>query len=438
MFMDKKTNNKSQVAIRLLEIICAWFVFVSFNIVLFFRDKNVWDSPNKIDYYNILISEWLINYEGGFVRRGIIGQMFYSLEQVSLFDVRIAIALIIAFFSFLFLLLLFHIIKKEGWPILLLPTGCCLGFTIFNLFGRRDLLSLFITFFIFVLYRRVRNNQGSKYLMAFYSLSILQLLVHEAAFFYTFPIILFDAFMYNRNYCSLIKNVSKCLMRFSPIFVTMLIISYFHGNQDIANQVWASWEMVFKTYPDGTDNDIVGCALQYIDTSLLPAAKYHLSVAYKGRLNPAYWRSLLVLLNFISIYYLFTRINTVNMGIFNSHKTDNVFLSNTFIVQFICMIPMFTILSCDWGRTIPYLGITTLFFYFLFHDNNVSFPQKINTCSSILQERIGSSILLSSPFFYLFVLFVTPIPSFDAPDFTERGHNTFQYMFVHLLSLIFD
>lgn len=437
--MEMNTNNRSHGAFRLLEIIISWFVFMCFSIVLFFRDKNVWDSISKLDYFDILISEWLINYEGGFVRRGITGQSLYFFEQICLFDVRFVIVLIIIILSCIVLLLLLHICKKEGWPILLIPSGCCLGFTIFNLFGRRDLLSLLITFFIFLLYRKTRSEKGGNYVIAFYGLGILQLLIHEASFFYTFPILMLDTYMQNRCDYSFKKNLTECVFRFSPILVSMLLVSVFHGNHDMADQIWASWKMVFMAYPDGTDNEIVGSGLQYLDSSLLSAAKYHLSVAYKGGLNPAYWRCLLVFFNYISIYYLYTRINSVNMGIHSSHKTDNVFLSNTFIVQFICMIPMFTILSCDWGRTIPYLGITTLFFYFLFHDNNsVAFPSPINKWSSVLQEKVSSNHLLSSPFFYLFVLLVTPIPSFDAPDFTERGHNTFQYMFIYLLTLVFN
>lgn len=435
--MEKKTTNGRRIVIRSLEIIFSWFVFSCFSITLFYRNNNVWDYSGKLDYFDILISEWLINYEGGFVRRGIIGQLFYFMEQIYLFDVRIVIVLTITFFSFFILLLLFYIFKKESWPIVLLPAGCCLGFTVFNLFGRRDLLSLFISFFLFLLYKKSKNDSGFKYMMAFYGLGIIQLLVHEASFFYTFPIIMFDAYMQNRNDFSLKKSVTKCFILFSPILFTILLVSVFHGDSNIANQIWSSWNMVFKAFPDETDNVIIGSALQYLDSGILSAAKYHLSVAYKGGLNPAYWRSFLVFLNFVSIYYLFTRINCVNMGIFNVHKTDNILLSNIFIIQFISMIPMFTILSCDWGRTIPYLGITTIFFYFLFHDVNLKFPPFVYSLSSFLQKGIESNRWFSSPFFYLFVLLVTPIPSFDAPDFTERGHNTLQYLFVDIISLIF-
>ena len=434
--MEVKTNDRREVTTRLLELFISWFVFVCFVFVLFFRKNNVWDPFSDLEYFDILISEWLINYEGGFVRRGIIGQLFYFLEQIHLYDVRLLIVLTISFCSLLILFLLFHMFKKEGWPIVLLPTGCCLGFTIFNLFGRRDLLSLLITFFIFLLYRKTRNKKRCIYLMAFYVLGIIQLLIHEASFFYTFPIILLDTYMQNSDFCSFKRNVKICIIRFSPILVTMLLVSIFHGDQDISNRIWTSWKVVFNAYPDGTDNGIVGSGLQYLNSGLVPAAKYHLSVAYKGGLNPAYWRSLFVFLNFLSIYYLFTRINSVNMGIFSSHETDNVFLSNTFVIQFICMIPMFTILSCDWGRTIPYLGMTSLFYYYLFHDINVKYPLLINNFSSVLQKKISSNRLLSSPFFYLLVVLLTPIPSFDAPDFTERGHNIIQYMFFHVLSIL--
>jgi len=416
------------------EICFSWLVFISFAIALLYRKTNVWDNYSDLRYYDILVSDWLINYEGGFVRRGLIGQFMWELEHIFSFDVRLFIGAIIIISSITLVTILLRMFKKEGWPILLLPTGCCLGYTIFNYFGRRDLLSIILSIVIFYLYKNTRSRLEWKYMLLFYLISIIQILIHEASFFYTFFFLIIVEFMGKSQYYQLKDNIALCVLRFSPILITFLLVSLYHGNQEVANNIWASWKDIFDVHPDGTSNETVGSGMQYLVSDLLSAAKYHLSVAYKGGLYPEYWRALLCLFNFISVYYMTTRINTVNMLIFRPLKMEHVIMSDIVLMQFIFMLPMFTILSCDWGRTFPYLFITSISLYVLFHDSNIIFPHFIHKISINIQEKISSICLLRSPFFYLFIVFITPIPSFDAPDFSERVHNNFQYLFMSSLT----
>ena len=88
------------------------------------------------------ISEWLINYEGGFVRRGICGQLLWALEQWHPFDVRVAITVICLLASAAMLWVIFRLFRREGWALLVVPTGFFLGYTLFSLFGRSDYISL--------------------------------------------------------------------------------------------------------------------------------------------------------------------------------------------------------------------------------------------------------------------------------------------------------
>ena len=43
-------------------------------------------------------SDWLINYQGGFVRRGLIGEIFYQLHKISLVRLDIIVFLFVSFF----------------------------------------------------------------------------------------------------------------------------------------------------------------------------------------------------------------------------------------------------------------------------------------------------------------------------------------------------
>ena len=90
--------------IKLRGICCkrifAWFVFLLFIRFLIDRLRGGYSiilGKSTIDYYSFDISDWLINYESGFIRRGIMGQILWEIEQLHLYDVRIAITLISLF-----------------------------------------------------------------------------------------------------------------------------------------------------------------------------------------------------------------------------------------------------------------------------------------------------------------------------------------------------
>ena len=176
------------------EQLFSWLVFLLFflatclnSLIPVFRGDFL-----RINYRFWEVSEWLINYQGGFVRRGICGQLLWQLEQWFPFDVRIALVGICLISSSLMLWLIFRLFKKEGWALLIVPTGFCLGFTLFNLFGRRDFISLLLTFAIFMIFRNLATHPRKwGGWVAFYIVSALQLLIHEASFFYTFPILMF-------------------------------------------------------------------------------------------------------------------------------------------------------------------------------------------------------------------------------------------------------
>ena len=72
-------------------------------------------------YSSFEVSDWLINYEGGFVRRGLIGQLLFFLYQIHPYPVRFAILFICVLGFVTICWLLIRILKKEGMSIFILP-----------------------------------------------------------------------------------------------------------------------------------------------------------------------------------------------------------------------------------------------------------------------------------------------------------------------------
>ena len=371
----------------------------------------------QYDYWLYGISDWLINYEGGFVRRGIVGQILWIVEQYYSYDPRTAILLVVIVSSISILFLIVRLFTKNGWSLLIIPTGFCLGFLFLNIEVRRDCLSLLLTFFIFLNYKKLMLHPKKWSIwFLFYVLSIFQILMQEASFFYTFPLLMLCCYMNKDDQgCSTCIKLGKCLLQFIPILVTMLLACTFKGNEDIVNIIWNSWKEVFAIYDTNYPLTEIGLGVKALAWDSSMTFKNHLCWAYLGYNSPSYWNILFVFINWMAAYYLLTCLNVADMCIYPKQRMDNVLMSNVVFVQFVAMLPLFTFLSCDWGRTIPYWVLSSLFFYHIFKCNRLLFPIPLSCLSERIQTAISHNRLLYSPYTYILIILLTPVPFCFAP-----------------------
>ena len=416
------------------EIVFSWMVMALFggSIVLGCL-KNF--RPSGFDFMSYEVSDWLVNYEGGFVRRGLIGQLLLELEKLHLYDMRLAIALIIAVCSIAILWILVRIFKKEGWSLLIIPIGLCLGYTFLNIWGRRDLLTLTLAFFIFLSYRKAvaKPRQWLPW-VTFHTLSVLQILIHEASFFYTFPILMLYGFhkLRNRNR-SILTSTVKCLLQFLPMMVVMAITCLFKGDQQIAQAIWASWGEMFSAFQPEAANEL-GKSIEALGWDASETFGNHFYTSYLGCFHPTYWGIPLTLFNLLATYYLLTRADSVKTGIYPQRAMNHAMMSDIALVQFIALLPMYTVLSCDWGRTLPYLVISSVFFYHLFKQEEPLFSYRLTRVSTRLQSAISGLKPLNLPTIYILLVLLVPIPRYHVPF---DSLNTFQQkLWTELLHVI--
>ena len=382
------------------------------------------------EYSSFEISDWMINYEGGFVRRGLIGQLLYELIKVYFCDIRIIIMWIIIVCSFVFIYLVIHIFRLEGFSLLIIPTGCFAGFILFSLFGRRDLLTFLIVFLIFRMYKSLIGFHRIiiyKWLI-FYGLSISLILIHESAFFYTFPILFLIGYCNTSKSRPFVKRIIHSIVVFSPILLTMFLVCFFKGNQEIADLIWKSWIPVINAFPDFSQGGKVygmdALTWKTLDTILL-----HLRLSYLG-INASAFRVVLVIFNWLSIYYLLTRLDVISMKTRKNTAMNHTYMSNIVIIQFLSLLPMFGILSSDWGRILPYWSITSVFIYHIYKTDSIIFPSHLTKISTSLQGYIVKhKKILLSPYFYVFLIMISPFPKFWAPD----TNNTIQISLVQYI-----
>ena len=73
-------------------------------------------------------SEWLINYQGGFVRRGFIGEIIYKIHEFSDLNLRYLVFYFEIFLLAIFFILIYNFFKKTYLNELLIFLFFCLYF----------------------------------------------------------------------------------------------------------------------------------------------------------------------------------------------------------------------------------------------------------------------------------------------------------------------
>ena len=140
------------------------------------------------DYVRYEVSDWLINYQGGFVRRGLIGELLLQLEHIRPYNVRHAILGIEIIFYVLFFAVIFRIFTKYRWSLLaaMFPVACV---TISMGCYRRDFMMLCLcalTFYLFFKYLKEKRKTLLVWSIVVMSLSII---VYEPVFFVLVPLL---------------------------------------------------------------------------------------------------------------------------------------------------------------------------------------------------------------------------------------------------------
>ena len=100
-FIFEKKFELNQIFLKLLLLLS--FIVISIN---FFE----WTEKKSYFEY----SDWLINYQGGFTRRGLFGEILFILHKVSGLDLDLILYLGVTSMYFVFFLFLYKILKKSN------------------------------------------------------------------------------------------------------------------------------------------------------------------------------------------------------------------------------------------------------------------------------------------------------------------------------------
>ena len=367
------------------------------------------------EYSCFEISDWLINYQGGFVRRGLVGHIFFLLYQIQPFPVRDLIVLLYIMGFGAILVLLISVMKDDGLSLFILPFSICLyyAFACDLLWTRRDYWSLILTYAIFYNYFVFINKNKVKNLLFFYFFSLITLLMHEASFFYTFPVLMIhnlsvkirDGFLKK-------KYILKFVITWLPIICIFIVVITNKGNRETMIAVWDSWEPCFRRYPTGSGNiPIIGDGVDFLNKNSFDAVLLHIRLVWLARFAPYVPSFPFNVYIIFCVYYLLTNINVVDLGFYKLKPVNKVLMSNVLIVQFLALFPMFGFLSCDMGRVVPYWTISSILLYHMLINYN-SFnwkPDFVDNFSVSVQRKLDANVLFSKRWFYLIIITTLPL-----------------------------
>lgn len=291
-------------------------------------------------------SEFLVNFSGGFVRRGMLGECLYRLSEatgMSPYPVILTLSLIFLAFVVAFFLKAFR--KRDmNWWIVFSPLFC--GLVLF--FIRKDFMLYTLLIGMLLLMRRWGGRWWN--ILAVCILGVFGLFLHEAYMFWGIPLTVVALYGYTRRPAVAVASA----LLFMGCFALMCV---YKGDATNVYAIMDSWHGLL-------DDELLACyvSIASLGWDALSTFKGHLSLNFctTGFAINIPWMGLTMqLLYFMGSYYLISNFSWV----FRKPNTeftasDRTSLSAVYLFCAVMMLPMFTILSCDYGRLYQYLFVT--------------------------------------------------------------------------------
>ncbi|MDE5642093.1 MAG: hypothetical protein K2I56_01230 [Muribaculaceae bacterium] len=311
-------------------------------------------------WHNISIPDFLFNYGGGFLRRGLGGEIIFFFQEN--FHIP-AVVFINTCCILSYICLAWIVIKlflKRGYALNVLILGCTLGGILINhlITFRRDYLELLLLAVTLIMYRRTDLKKwiiGGNLIMAF------ALLLHESTFFFSVPALIIITRIR-------VESLFKSIVYWLPCILVFILCCIFSGSQDALS---ATLERAASYAPQAFENGDTPYLLRFIGQNSGEVFKMHFSWNFSemdiiGSVKVP--RAVFTL-----FYYIFIPYMTVAMLMaFTSKRmsSDKICgLVGIIVFQFTCLLPMFTVLSCDIARLAIYWMMSSLLIWLVLNES---------------------------------------------------------------------
>ena len=312
------------------------------------------------------ISEWLINYEGGFTKRGIIGQIAIYFSR--LFDQNLRWILFImqvTTFSIYFILI-YNFLKNVNYNRILILAIFTPIFVLYpvaeiEVLARKEIL----VFTLYLLYLLIPNNYFLKY-FSFIIFYILSVLIWEPVVFFS-PLFLAIEVIENK-----IESVNFKLIFIIFKFLPGFIIAGYIAINPISGDNHEIMSSVLKN--EFGETCYMSCALLKSKSTIFQQfqGNFH---KYSVEIFIRYF--LIILIGFGPIFILLKNSILKNKNLLFFNKFDNLLFPT--LLTLLPVILLFA-MGYDWGRWVNISYVFTFIFYFyLLNKKYLNIENKLNS-----------------------------------------------------------
>jgi hypothetical protein len=346
--MKKKINNYLSFYLLIL---------ISFSYFFLYTKHNVANDST--------ISEWLINYEGGFTKRGFVGQLAIELSRILELNLRWVIFLLQSFactIYFFFLYKLLRNLKVERITVLAVFTPIFILYPIaeIEVLARKEIL----VFSLFMFYLFIPRKSIFK-IFSFIVFTTFSILIWEPIIF-LFPLVLIFEIIENK-----IERFNFDLFRVILSFIPSLIIVYFIVFFPLTTNEHNTMALILKE--EFGQNCYMSCALLKSKSSIFQQfqgnfGKYSLEIFIR------YF--LICVIGFFPITILLK-----NSTLKNKNLLLFKFFNKPIFVFLASLLPVIILFAMgyDWGRwvNITYVMLALIYFHLLLNDNLILNLEKL-------------------------------------------------------------
>lgn len=355
-----------------------------FALILFGIPYNLFNNSGYDGNTVWNIGEWLISYEGGFVRRGLPGSIIYTISsQLAIPPIHL-IWLFSCLFYLLLAILLWKFCSKKVSSTLLLSPLILLGPIADNYLVRKDvmLLALFAISLASFRFIKSKDRPGLIGLSVINISSILAILSHESYGFWALPALAGSIYFANDNKRknSRLLSLRKIMLTFiclSPSIAAFIFCLIFKGSELQAMVIHESWKglaalipskiALFQSTPDGAIGSIGWTTMQGLSISISTLRSFSL-----GLWVPACWM--------LTMYICF------QLFVGDQGFKDAELKRQIAFFQLLMLSPLF-LLGSDFGRWI-FIWITSSVLLYGFSpaplNPNLFFIYRIGTLNRLL------------------------------------------------------
>jgi len=367
----------------LASIVAIVFLFQIIKYYSFYAEHSDWQY-----------ADWIINYQGGFIRRGFVGEFLFRIHQITRIDLDLIVLSFVAsivFFISYFLIRSIKYINNSQINILIFLSP---GFFLYSMMnsavvGQKDILLVFtMGFFVFF-----EKKLESRYLFLLLIIFLFFLTLSHSGFLFYVPYLLFLYFLIKINRNDKIKMYEVVTIIISLISIIILIIL----NQGTENQV--------KEICDSVKNFVSDRCGKFGQTYWL-TNDYKDYLSEKSEIGVNYLKYLTVYLISLILVYFFLILKIIksklNINYFLLNKKNPLFI---FLFLFLFTLPIY-VLGLDWGRYI-FISYSCSFFILIY-------CVKENLISSNFDFKLGKFTFIIVIIFYSFLW---TFPFYNAENF---------------------